>query len=168
MLSRILQAKFSLPPQRLLQANFSVYSKLQKELTVPEKISTVEKFQFPRKTHSINDIAKNYLNLKDNQINVTVHGWIDSKIKKISKKLLFANFRDTDDGNIIQIIVNNEELVKKINKFRVEDAVAISGTIEMSHMKGDEAGQVAVWDLKVLEVQNLNHASVIASQLESV
>ncbi|GMM38880.1 aspartate--tRNA ligase [Saccharomycopsis crataegensis] len=168
MLSRILQAKFSLPPQRLLQANFSVYSKLQKELTVPEKISTVEKFQFPRKTHSINDIAKNYSNLKDNQINVTVHGWIDSKIKKISKKLLFANFRDTDDGNIIQIIVNNEELVKKINKFRVEDAVAISGTIEMRHMKGDEAGQAAVWDLKVSEVQNLNHASVIASQLESL
>lgn len=149
---------------------FSAWTRAQQELKLPEKQVTIEKFNFPKKTHTIEDISLKFSALESTKSPVTLHGWIDTKLKKFNKKLLFGKLRDSG-SKVVQFVVNDEALVKKTKELRVEDAVSITGTVgkkpaKSAQQQKEAEEQQPQWDLTVTAIQNLNRASVVGSQLE--
>ncbi|KAF6063365.1 aspartate--tRNA ligase [Candida albicans] len=111
-------------------------------IPLPDKASTLAKFDFPSATHTIKSIDSNiekYLNKQ--QIKVTLNGHVHRK-SRIRPTLGFAFLRDTN-GDEIQLLATPKytepsifELMKKLT---VEDSVSVSGFIQPKESKSDAA-----------------------------
>lgn len=127
--------------------------------SLPDKQATLDKFLFPKSSHTINEVNESFATLKTTPI--TIHGWLDRKPKKISKSLLFGQLRDTN-GDLVQVVCKDELLIKDINRLQIEDSVCIQGQVCESKAK------LADWDLKINSIQVLNGANEKAAQLEAL
>lgn len=136
--------------------------------TLPDKASTLAKFDFPSATHTIKSIDSNiekYLNKQ--QIKVTLNGHVHRK-SRIRPTLGFAFLRDTN-GDEIQLLATPKytepsifELMKKLT---VEDSVSVSGFIQPKESK---LGKEQQWELVVENFQILNSSNLDAAQLDKL
>lgn len=129
---------------------------------LPPKLATIEKFQFPKKTHTVAQVSEEPDKYISKKTQITLHGWIDHKPTKLSKELLFVNFRDCQTACIAQLMASDAETVAKLRKLKPEDAIAVTGTVVPRH------GQPGLWDLSVDAVYLLNSAGLVGLQYESL
>ncbi|EDK43520.1 conserved hypothetical protein [Lodderomyces elongisporus NRRL YB-4239] len=156
--------------------------------TLPEKASTLAKFNFPYSTGTIGSITTQldkYLNRKDTLI--TLHGHIDRK-SRIRPTVGFGFLRD-QEGDVIQFIAdadNNEHqlVLEKMKKLTVEDSISITGyakpkvgkeqgrqeeTAMATRSRTEDASKKPkAWELVVKDLQILNSSNLDASRLEKL
>lgn len=137
------------------------YSKL------PNKSTTLAKFDFPLATHTIKSINSNidkFLNKQ--QTKVTLNGHINRK-SRIRPALGFGFLRDTN-GDEIQLLATpeftNESIFELMKKLTVEDSVSVSGFIQQKQSKN---GKTEL-ELVVENFQILNSSNLDASRLDKL
>lgn len=108
------------------------------------------KFEFPRSQCKIADLKAGEM--------VVLNGWVDKKPKKMSKSLVFGNLRDSN-GDAIQMVDTNEPSL--VRGLKPESAIVAAGQVVE---RTDHNGTV-VKDLKVDDIQVVNEAGVVGSQL---
>lgn len=129
---------------------------------LPNKRQTLDKFDFNHFTHTITTI--------DNSIedfigkSITLNGWIDGFPKKMSKKIIFSNFRDFN-GDFVQIITRSEDLSLVFRSLKPEDNLSITGKVCQRKMNGDGSHS---WELDIESYQILNKSSEKTPQLEKL
>ncbi|RCK56546.1 Aspartate--tRNA ligase, mitochondrial [Candida viswanathii] len=140
------------------------YSKL------PNKSTTLAKFDFPLATHTIKSISVNvdkYLNNEQNKI--TLNGHINRK-SRIRPTLGFGFLRDAN-GDEIQLLATpestNESIFELMKKLTVEDSVSVTGFLQQKQAKNDSDGSVEL-ELVVEEFQILNSSNVDAARLDKL
>lgn len=99
----------------------------------------------------------NQQNAQDTEAVVVLTGWISRKAKKVSKTLAFGQLRDTD-GDLVQL-VGQDDQAAALRQIPTESPVIIKGKAQP---KQGGSGEI---ELVINEVQVLNPASVLASQL---
>lgn len=134
-------------------------------LELPDKKTTIEKFDFRHFTHAIDDINHNYKNLLNRT--VTLNGWIDGAPRKISKTLIFAKFRDFN-GQFTQIVAKSEDWSKILRTLKPEDALSVTGNINIKKPKKNSSNDVETWELSIENFQILNDSNDKAIQLDSL
>lgn len=132
-------------------------------LALPDKLKTIEKFDFKHFTHTIGDIDQQYKNLLEKS--VTLNGWIDGAPRKISKNLVFAKFRDFN-GEFTQIVTKSEELSKLFRTLKPEDALSVTGRVNLKKQKNQTDKET--WELSIDNFQILNNSNEKATQLDSL
>lgn len=137
------------------------YSKL------PNKSTTLAKFDFPLATHTIKSINSNidkFLNKQ--QTKVTLNGHINRK-SRIRPALGFGFLRDTN-GDEIQLLATpeftNESIFELMKRLTVEDSVSVSGFIQQKQSKN---GKTEL-ELVVENFQILNSSNLDASRLDKL
>lgn len=130
------------------------------QMALPDVMSTLEKFHFNQASHSIAEINTS-LGEMENQ-KVCLNGWIDGFPRKISKQMVFSNFRDFN-GDIVQIISRMESLSEGMRQFKPEDCITVSGSV--SRRKNKDGSDS--WELVMDKYELLNKSTEKASQLES-
>ncbi|KAI0461526.1 hypothetical protein LJB42_000824 [Komagataella kurtzmanii] len=138
---------------------------LSSRVQLPDRETTVAKFVFPSTTHTIGNVAlslERYLGKE-----ITLHGWMNSKPRKVSKRLAFGELRDYN-GDITQIVIADEEMISL--QLQLEDAIAVTGTISRRRPKKDQSEESVgkLWDLNVIKLQILNRSNLVPSQLKSL
>ncbi|KAG7661291.1 MSD1 [[Candida] subhashii] len=136
---------------------------------LPDKVSTLAKFDFPLATNTIRSISANleqYLN--KTQKKVTLNGHIHRK-PRMRPTLGFGFIRDSN-GDVIQILANpettSEHIFELMNKLIVEDSVSVTGFVQLKHAKpGDTTQQ---WELVIEDFQILNRSNLDAARLEKL
>lgn len=132
-------------------------------IALPDKIKTIDKFDFKHFTHTIGDINQSYNELIDKD--VTINGWIDGTPRKISKTLVFAKFRDFN-GEFTQIVTKTEDWSKILRTLKPEDALSVTGKINLKKQKNEN--EKKTWELTVDNFQILNDSNEKAAQLDSL
>ncbi|GAV29997.1 hypothetical protein PMKS-003503 [Pichia membranifaciens] len=145
----------------LLRRTFHSLSVVQAAL--PDKLRTIDKFDFRHFTHTIGEVNSKYPELLDS--NITLNGWIDGAPRKISKNLVFAKFRDFND-DFTQIVTKSEDLSKCLRTLKPEDALSVTGKICIKKQK--KQGERETWELSIEKFQILNHSNEKATQLDSL
>lgn len=131
------------------------------KVELPDKLKTIDKFDFNHFTHTIGDINKSFSKLINKP--VTINGWIDGTPRKISKTLVFAKFRDFN-GQFTQIVTKNEEWSKILRTLKPEDALSVTGTINIK--KQQNLKEKKTWELSVDNFQILNDSNDKTTQLD--
>ncbi|KAK9473714.1 tRNA synthetases class II-domain-containing protein [Dipodascopsis tothii] len=117
------------------------------------------KFQFPKATceaSAIQQRLQDYIGQT-----VTLHGWIRDKPRARSKRLCFADLRDTS-GTVVQLVETADASPLQLAKLRIEAAVCVTGIVQAVEASDRHD---RTWDLQVLDVQVLNESSPVVSQL---
>ncbi|CAN6656235.1 aspartate--tRNA ligase, mitochondrial [Trichomonascus vanleenenianus] len=121
--------------------------------TLPPKEETVRKFRFPTATSTVSQATANH--------EVTMHGWVHRKPKKMGKGLVFGKLRDTN-GDMIQLVDRNDPPL--IKSLQPESAISVTGTLKPR--EGAPSGESpADLELEVEELAVLNQSSLVGSQL---
>lgn len=125
---------------------------------LPNKQLTIDKFDFKHFTHTI----KNIDNSIDNHLGqtITLNGWIDGFPKKMSKSIVFSNFRDFN-GDQVQIITKSEDLSSVFRSLKPEDNLSITGQVSQKKTKDGSLK----WELDLHNYQILNKSTETTSQL---
>lgn len=139
------------------------YSECAGKVPLPDKRTTLEKFDFSQFTHTIEDVNKQQQMLVSKQ--VTLNGWIDGSPRKMSKKLVFAGFRDFN-GDHVQITAKGEDLAKRLRSLKPEDALSVSGTVTEKR-KASET-EPTKWELILDKFDVLNSSNEKTAQLDSL
>lgn len=148
---------------RQLVAQFSTSRTLLTKVPLPNKAETLQKFAFKHFTHTIEDVNQKVSNLMDHK--VTLNGWIDGAPRKMSSKLVFAEFRDFN-GDLTQLTGKGEQISQVLRNLKPEDALSVTGKVAVKRAKrGSNAKQ---WELLVEDMEVLNRSNEKASQLESL
>ncbi|KAI5960365.1 MSD1 [Candida pseudojiufengensis] len=135
--------------------------------TIPNKSTTLKKFNFPVQKHSfkyINENLDKYINKKQSKI--TLNGHIHKK-SRIRPTLSFGFIRDKD-GNVIQFVVNENSqnnVLETLKKLTVEESISITGHIQQKVLTD---GESAKWELVVEDLQVLNESNIDAPRLDKL
>lgn len=133
--------------------------------TLPPIDETLKKFEFKKLTHTIDSITQDLTTNLSKK--VTIHGWINSKPRKISKNLIFAEIRDTN-GDLTQILANADgDSLENLKNASMEDAICVTGSVEKRRPKKGETESVH-WDILLDEFITLNKSNEIPSQLQEL
>lgn len=133
------------------------------QAALPDKLRTIDKFEFKHFTHTIGEVNNAYTDLLDR--NVTLNGWVDGSPRKISKNLVFAKFRDFN-GDFTQIVTKSEDWSKRLRTLKPEDALSVTGKICIKKQKSQEERET--WELSIEKFQILNDSNEKATQLDSL
>lgn len=130
-------------------------------MKLPNRQETLDKFDFNHFTHTITTIDKSI----DDHVgkSITLNGWIDGFPKKMSKKIIFSNFRDFN-GDFVQIITRSEDLSGGFRSLKPEDNLSITGKVSQRVSKDGSPS----WELDIESYQILNKSSEKTPQLESL
>ncbi|GMM28253.1 aspartate--tRNA ligase [Martiniozyma asiatica (nom. inval.)] len=130
-------------------------------INLPSKTETIDKFDFTHFTHTVGSINSKYSEMIGHS--VTLNGWIEGFPKKMSKKIIFATFRDFN-GDFTQVITRSEDLSKVFRSLKPEDNLSITGKICL-RKTGDGSQS---WEIDVENFQILNRSSAVTPQLEKL
>lgn len=153
---------------RLLQSQRTHLRKAFRTYAIlPEKRSTLEKFDFPVATHTVAQVKSQLdLYLGNEQKKIVLNGHLNRKPKKISK-LGFAELRDTS-GALVQIMMSpettDERYLELLKTSKPEDSVSVVGYAREKQSKGESAEKE--WELVVERYQVLNPSTLEASRLD--
>lgn len=119
----------------------------------------MRKFQFPRPTHSVSM-------LETGMTGCTLAGYVHKKPKKMSKNLSFASFRDFN-GSVIQLVDNNQPSL--LRGIKPESSIVVRGNVSEKINQETEgpSSTAKILEFDVKEVQVVNEASVLGSQLDA-
>ncbi|CAK9438494.1 uncharacterized protein LODBEIA_P27180 [Lodderomyces beijingensis] len=136
---------------------------------LPEKTSTLAKFNFPSATNTIEEVSNkidSYLNNRSAKI--TLHGHIHRK-SRLRAALSFGFIRDKQ-GDVLQFVSDvgsgDQSVLETMKKLSVEDSVAITGHAKRKETVGKEKEDA--WELVAEEIQILNASNLDASRLEKL
>lgn len=121
---------------------------LRQLLSLPERASTIAKFQFPVASHVIRDIQPEH-----HHTQLTLQGHLNRKPRNRATKL-FAELRDTN-GDTVQLVF--QDAVNATS----EDCVSVTGTV-LPKPGTDQ------WELHVDRYQVLNPANLDAARLDKL
>lgn len=142
----------------------TVFKTVEKRLQSTQSLLNCEaikqKFNF-KTTQSTIQLALSDFTSSDKR--VCLNGWIESKPKKIGKKLIFGKLRDTN-GDLIQIIDTDGIFLKNSN---TEDCIQIEGFLKEKHLKNQDSGKKE-YEISLEHLQVLNHANKTPSQLREL
>lgn len=110
----------------------------------------LNKFHFPRPSNTVRQLLASKPSGR-----FRVNGWIHRKPKQLSKNLTFAQLRDVE-GNIIQLV--DKQSPSRLKVLRPDSTVSIDGLLVPNSL-GERS------EIEVIEVQVLNQANVVPSQL---
>lgn len=155
------------------------YINRKEEHEIPSLESVISKFDFPLRTHTIKSLSHELIASKTGPKLITLHGWIANKPRKVSSKLVFANFRDCL-GDEIQLIASkllsdapeegsSSSLVAKLKNCHIEDCLAITGELipkkTNESLANEQSPNIDDYDFQIKEIQRLNLANMIPAQL---
>lgn len=137
--------------------------------SLPDKELTLAKFDFPLATHSIRKVTYKLDSfLDDKSIKVTINGHINRK-PRIRPELSFAEIRDSN-GDCTQILLTpqttSSKLFDLLKTTTVEDAVSVTGHVQLKKMKPGDATRE--WELVVDNLQILNSSNLDAARLDKL
>ncbi|KAI5953406.1 MSD1 [Candida jiufengensis] len=135
--------------------------------TLPDKLKTLNKFNFPIQQHSFKSINEN-LNkfLNDKQLKITLNGHVHKKTR-IRPTLSFGFIRDID-GNVIQFVTKEDtpiEICDTIKELTVEESISVTGFIQQKLLA---EGETAKWELVVEDLKILNESNIDAPRLDKL
>ncbi|CCG22547.1 Msd1 protein [Candida orthopsilosis Co 90-125] len=133
---------------------------------LPDKTSTLAKFNFPLATNTIKSVTENIADFINNKQKITLNGHIHRKAR-IRPTLGFGFLRDSD-GEVIQFIANdatNHKIIDTMKELTVEESVSICGFVQPKQLK---EGESKSWELVLEDIQILNSSNIDAPRLEKL
>ncbi|CAD1810042.1 aspartate--tRNA ligase [Candida parapsilosis] len=133
---------------------------------LPEKVSTLAKFNFPLATNSIKSVTDNINDFINKKQKVTLNGHIHRKAR-IRPTLSFGFLRDCN-GETVQFIANDstkDKIMDTMKSLTVEESVSITGYVQPKQSK---EGESKSWELVLEDIQVLNSSNIDAPRLEKL
>ncbi|KAK6456249.1 tRNA synthetases class II-domain-containing protein [Scheffersomyces xylosifermentans] len=159
------------PPKRLVKytINHTTRTYSTVPLKLPDKESTLAKFDFPLATHTINDVTKALKSLlKNKDQKITLNGHINRK-PRIRATMSFAEIRDAH-GDTSQIVMapglTDQKFFDLLKSTTTEDSVSVSGHLQLKQNKEGETDRQ--WELVVENYQILNSSNLDAARLDKL
>lgn len=112
---------------------------------LPEKVSTLAKFNFPLATNSIKSVTDNINDFINKKQKVTLNGHIHRKAR-IRPTLSFGFLRDCN-GETVQFIANDstkDKIMDTMKSLTVEESVSITGYVQPKQSKEGESKKLGI------------------------
>ncbi|KAI5954733.1 MSD1 [Candida theae] len=133
---------------------------------LPDKTSTLAKFNFPLATSTIKSVTENIHEFINHKQKVTLNGHIHRKAR-IRPTLSFGFLRDCN-GEVVQFVANaatNDKVMDTMKKLTVEESVSITGFAQQKQLR---KGETESWELALEDIQILNSSNIDAPRLEKL
>lgn len=131
---------------------------------LPSKEKTLQKFNFPVASHSINEINKKLDSFLQSESTITLNGHLNRKPRLMAKNS-FAELRDSN-GDRVQLILSpeftDEKFFSVIENSIPEESVSVSGKVKLKQSRDGEKS----WELLVSNYQVLNESNLDAARLD--
>lgn len=109
---------------------------------------------FSKANSSISEISTNLSQYLNQQIEIK--GWLDTNVRRARKGLSFVSFRDAQ-GDVNQVLIKDEELIRQVKGWKKETCVAVRGTVQgYAAAEGVQEPGTRQWELVCDSMQLLN------------